>query len=176
MEHRSPGGGDMTRSMRLLAAVPLTVLFLALASPAFADEPCDPLNVTCVVTSAAEFGQGTVADTIDTATGTAKPIVDDPVGTVGRILNPGSVEPPGGGGGGGGGGSGGQPNGGHTGDRPPAAGRPTPHGSQVGRPAGSPTSRPPIAVPSNEPPAFPDPLSGALGFGGPGPCAVCGLA
>src|SRR5439155_18154714 len=141
MEHRSPGGGDMTRSMRLLAAVPLTVLFLALASPAFADEPCDPLNVTCVVTSAAGSGQGTVADTIDTATGTAKPIADDPLGTVGRILNPGSVEPPGGGGGGGGGGAGAgagdQPNGGHTGERPPATGPQSAQGSQVGRPAGS---------------------------------------
>ena len=149
----------MTRSMRLLAAVPLTVLFLALASPAFADEPCDPLNVTCVVTSAAESGQGTVADTIDTATGTAKPIVDDPVGTVGRILNPGSVEPPGGGGGGGGGGSGGQPNGGHTGDRPPAAGRQTPHGSQVGRPAGSRPSGPRSAGSSNDPSTISVPLS-----------------
>src|SRR5213078_1926491 len=162
MEHRSPGGGDMTRSMRLLAAVPLTVLFLALASPAFADEPCDPLNVTCVVTSAAESGQGTVADTIDTATGTAKPIVDDPVGTVGRILNPGSVEPPGGGGGRGGGGSGGQPNGGHTGDRPPAAGRQTPHGSQVGRPAGSSNDPSTISVPLSKDPVFADQVAGAV--------------
>src|SRR5438093_8575395 len=172
MEHRSPGGGDMTRSMRLLAAVPLTALFLALASPAFADEPCDPLNVTCVVTSAAESGQGTVADTIDTATGTAKPIVDDPVGTVGRILNPGSVEPPGGGGGRGGGGSGGQPNGGHTGDRPPAAGRQTPHGSQVGRPAGSSNdpSTPPgasseasaLSVPLADDPRSADPVRGRV--------------
>jgi len=152
----------MTRSMRLLAAVPLTVLFLALASPAFADEPCDPLNVTCVVTSAAESGQGTVADTIDTATGTAKPIVDDPVGTVGRILNPGSVEPPGGGGGGGGGGSGGQPNGGHTGDRPPAAGRQTPHGSQVGRPAGSSNDPSTISVPLSKDPVFADQVAGAV--------------
>jgi len=151
----------MTRSMRLLAAVPLTVLFLALASPAFADEPCDPLNVTCVVTSAAESGQGTVADTIDTATGTAKPIVDDPVGTVGRI-NPGSVEPPGGGGGGGGGGSGGQPNGGHTGDRPPAAGRQTPHGSQVGRPAGSSNDPSTISVPLSKDPVFADQVAGAV--------------
>ena len=151
----------MTRSMRLLAAVPLTVLFLALASPAFADEPCDPLNVTCVVTSAAGSGQGTVADTIDTATGTAKPIVDDPVGTVGRI-NPGSVEPPGGGGGGGGGGSGGQPNGGHTGDRPPAAGRQTPHGSQVGRPAGSSNHPSTISVPLSKDPVFADQVAGAV--------------
>jgi hypothetical protein len=124
----------MTRSRHLLAAVPLAALSLALAAPALADETCDPLDVTCVVTGAAGSGQQQAADTVDTVTGTAKPIADDPLGTVGRILNPGSVEPPGGGGGGGGGGD--QPSGGHTGDRPPGTGPQTARGSQVGRPAG----------------------------------------
>ena len=54
----------MIRSMHLLAAVPLALLSLALAAPALADETCDPLDVTCVVTGAAGSGQQKVADTI----------------------------------------------------------------------------------------------------------------
>jgi hypothetical protein len=167
----------MTRSMHLLAAVPLAVLSLALAAPALAGETCDPLDVTCVVTGTAGSGQQKVADTIDTVTGTAKPIADDPQGTVDRILHPGIVDPPGGGGGGsggggGGGGGGGQSNGGHTGDRPPATGPQTTRGSQVGRPAGS---RPSgsrsagssldpsiIPVPPSKEPVFADEVAGAV--------------
>jgi len=129
----------MTRPMHLLVAIPLAVLSLAFAGPALAGETCDPLDVTCVATGAAGSGQQNVADTIDTVTGTAKPIADDPQGTVDRILHPGIVDPPGGGGssGGSGGGGGGQSNGGHPGDRPSATGPQTARGTQVGRPAGS---------------------------------------
>jgi hypothetical protein len=95
----------MARPMQLLAAVPLVVLSLALAAPAFADDVCDPLDVTCVAIGTAGSGQDPVTDTVDTVTGTVKPLVDDPQGTVDRILH-GTVNPPGGGGGGGGGGSG----------------------------------------------------------------------
>src|SRR2546430_11364701 len=133
----------MTRSMRLLAAVPLAALSLALAAPALADETCDPLDVTCVATGAAGSGQQKVADTIDTVTGTAKPIADDPLGTVDRILHPGIVNPPGGGGGGGGGGAGDQPNGGHTRQRSPATRPPKGPGSPGRRPPPSPATRPP---------------------------------
>ena len=85
----------MARPIQLLAAVPLVILSWALAAPAFADDVCDPLDVTCVVTGTAGSGQ----DTVDTVTGTVKPVVDDPQGTVDRILH-GTVNPPGGGGGG----------------------------------------------------------------------------
>jgi hypothetical protein len=157
----------MTRSIHLLAAVPLAVLSLALTRPAFADETCDPLDVTCVVTGAAGSGQQEVADTIDTVTGTAKPIADDPLGTVDRILHPGSVDPPGGGGGGGD-----QPIGGHTGDRPAATGPQTAGGSQGGRPAGSRPAGPrsagsalgpsTISVPPSKDPVFADQVAGAV--------------
>ena len=114
----------MTRSMRLLAAIPPAVLSLVLASPALADEPCDPLDATCAVTDATGSGQGTVTDAVDIVTGTAKPIVDDPQGTVDKILNPDDIDLPGGGSGGGdppGGGGppgSGRPNGGHDTHRP----------------------------------------------------------
>jgi hypothetical protein len=110
----------MTRSMQALVVVALAALSLALAAPAFADDVCDPLDVTCVVTGTAGSGQDPVTDTIDTVTGTAKPVVDDPEGTVDHILH-GTVNPPGGGGGGGAAVAG---TGGVTGDRPGTAGRP----------------------------------------------------
>jgi hypothetical protein len=123
----------MTRSMRALVVVPLAALSLALAAPAFADDVCDPLDVTCVVTGTAGSGQETVTDTVDTVTGTAKPVVDDPQGTVDHILH-GTVNPPGGGGGGGGGGTGS----GNTGGDQPAShgtgGRPGGTGPHVARP------------------------------------------
>jgi hypothetical protein len=163
----------MTRSMHLLAAIPLAVLSLALASPAFADETCDPLDVTCVATGTTGSAQQTVKNTTDTVTGTAKPIADDPLGTVDRIVHPGS---PGGGGGGGGGGTGGgagdQPNGGHTADRPVATGSHPAHGPQVGRPAGSRPSGPrsagsslgpsTIPVPPSKDPVFADEVASAF--------------
>ena len=109
----------MARPTQLLAALPLVVLSLALAAPAFAQGACDPLDVTCGVTGTAGSGQETVTDTVDTVSGTAKPVVDDPQGTVDHILH-GTVNPPGGGGGtGGSGGTGGDQPGGHGG-----AGRP----------------------------------------------------
>jgi hypothetical protein len=117
--------------MQLLAAVPLVALSLALAAPAFADDVCDPLDVTCVVTGTAGSGQDPVTDTVDTVIGTVKPVVDDPQRTVDHILH-GTVNPPGGGGGGGGTGGGGpsgeQP-GGHG-----TAGRPGPRGTHLVRP------------------------------------------
>jgi hypothetical protein len=125
IEHLTSGGGDMTRSMRLLAAIPPAVLSLVLASPALADGPCDPRGVTCVVTGATRSSQGTVKDAVDSVSGTAKPIVDDPRGTVDTILNPDDIDLPGGGSGGddppGGGGppGGGRPEGGHDTHRPP---------------------------------------------------------
>ena len=164
----------MTRSMRLLAAVPLAVLSLALASPAFADETCDPLDVTCVVTGAAGSGQQKVADTIDTVSGTAKPIADDPLGTIGRILNPGSTNPPGGGGGGGGagGGAGDQPNGGHTAGQPAAAGSHATSGPQLGRSGGprsagtrsgsSSIDASTSVIPPSKEPVFADQVAGAV--------------
>ncbi len=109
----------MTLSMRLLAAIPAAVLSLVLATPALADDPCDPLDVTCVVTDAVASGQKTVGDSVDTDTGTAKPIVDDPNVTVDKILNPDDIGLPGDGSGGGAPPGGGRPNGGHD-TRPPA--------------------------------------------------------
>jgi hypothetical protein len=102
----------MARPKQLLAAVPLVVLSLALAAPAFADDVCDPLDVTCVATGTAGSGQDPVTDTVDTVTGTVKPVVDDPQGTVDHILH-GTVNPPGSGGGTGGGGTGGDQPGDH---------------------------------------------------------------
>lgn len=123
----------MTRSMQALVVVPLAALSLALAAPAFADNVCDPLDVTCVVTGTGGSGQDPVTDTVDTVTGTVKPVVDDPQGTVDHILH-GTVNPPGGGGGGTGGGTGG---GGTGGDQPGdhgTAGRPGGNGPHVVRP------------------------------------------
>jgi hypothetical protein len=117
----------MARPMQLLAAVPLVVLSLALAAPAFAEAACDPLDVTCVVTDTAGSGQQTVSDNVDTVIGTVKPVVDDPQGTVDHILH-GTVNPPGGGGGGTGGGTGGDQPGDHG-----AAGRPGGTGPHVAR-------------------------------------------
>jgi hypothetical protein len=117
----------MARPMQLLAAVPLVVLSLALAAPALADDVCDPLDATCVVTGTAGSGQDPVTDTVDTVTGTAKPVVDDPQGAVDHILH-GTVNPPGGGGGTGSGGTGGDQPGGHgTAGRP---GRTGPHAAR----------------------------------------------
>ena len=119
----------MTRSMQALVVVPLAALSLALAAPAFADDVCDPLDVTCVVTGTGGSGQDPVTDTVDTVTGTVKPVVDDPQGTVDHILH-GTVNPPGGGGGGGtGGGTGGDQPGDHG-----TAGRPGGNGPHVVRP------------------------------------------
>jgi hypothetical protein len=119
IEHLTSGGGDMTRSMRLLAAILPAVLSLVLASPALANQLCDPLDVTCVVTDATASGQETVKDAIDTVTGTAKPIVDDPRGAVDKILNPDDIGLPGDGSGGGGDPpGGGRPNGRHDTHRP----------------------------------------------------------
>ena len=167
----------MTRSMRALVVVPLAALSLALAAPAFADDVCDPLDVTCVVTGTAGSGQDQVTDAADTVTGTVKPVVDDPQGTVDRILH-GTVNPPGGGGGGGGtgGGSGGSPTGGGqpgghgTAGRPGGTGthvvRPQQPGSVGGRPAGPhptgstpDTSSVPVTVAKN--PVFADGFAGA---------------
>jgi hypothetical protein len=110
------------------------VLSLALAAPAFADDVCDPLEVTCVATGTAGTGQDPVTDTVDTVTGTVKPVVDDPQGTVDHILL-GTVNPPGGGGGGG---TGGGTGGGGTGRDQPGdhgtAGRPGGNGPHVVRP------------------------------------------
>jgi hypothetical protein len=122
----------MARPMQLLAAVPLVVLPLALAAPAFADDVCDPLDVTCAVTGTAGSGQDPVTDTVYTVTGTFKPLVDDPQGTVDHILH-GTVNPPGGGAGGGHGGAGG---GGTGGDQPGnhgTTGRPGGNGPHVAR-------------------------------------------
>jgi hypothetical protein len=121
---------NMARPMQLLAAVPLVVLSMALAAPAFADDVCDPLDVTCVVTGTAGSGQDPVTDTVDSVTGTLKPVVDDPQGTVDHILH-GTVNPPGGGGGGGGtggGGTGGDQPGNHG-----TTGRPGGNGPRVAR-------------------------------------------
>jgi hypothetical protein len=135
----------MTRSKHALVVVPLAALSLALAAPAFADDVCDPLDVTCVVTGTAGSGQDQVTGTVDTVTGTVKPVVDDPQGTVDRILH-GTVNPPGGGGGGGGGTGGGgtggdQPGSNGTAGRPGGKGQhvlrgPQQPGSVGGRPAG----------------------------------------
>jgi hypothetical protein len=124
----------MARSMQALVVVPLAALSLALAAPAFADDVCDPLDVTCVVTGTGGSRQDPVTDTVDTVTGTVKPVVDDLQGTVDHILH-GTVNPPGGGGGDGtGGGTGG---GGTGGDQPGdhgTAGRPVGNRSHVVRP------------------------------------------
>jgi hypothetical protein len=166
----------MTRSMQALVVVPLAALSLALAAPAFADDVCDPLDATCVVTGTAGSGQDQVTDTVDTVTGTVKPVVDDPQGTVDRILH-GTVNPPGGGGGGGGigggagGGTGGDQPGGHgTAGRPGGTGphvvRPQQPGSVGGRPAGPhptgptpDTSSVPVTVAKD--PVFADGFAGA---------------
>jgi hypothetical protein len=119
IEHLTLGGGDMTRSMRFLAAIFPAVLSVILGSPALASEPCDPLDVTCVVTDVTGSGQGTMKDAVDTVTGTAKPIVDDPQGAVDKILNPDDIGLPGDGSGGGGDPpEGGRPNGGRDTHRP----------------------------------------------------------
>jgi hypothetical protein len=114
----------MTRSMQALVVVPLAALSLALAAPAFADDVCDPLDVTCVVTGTGGSGQDPVTDTVDTVTGTLKPVVDDAQGTVDHTLH-GTVNPPGGGGGG----TGGDQPGEHG-----TAGRPRGNGPHVVRP------------------------------------------
>jgi hypothetical protein len=124
----------MTRSMQALVVVALAALSLALAAPAFADDVCDPLDVTCVVTGTAGSGRDPVTDTVDTVTGTAKPVVDDPQGTVDHILH-GTVNPPGGGGGGGG--TGGDQPGGHgTAGRPGGTGPHVVRGLQQSRSVG----------------------------------------
>jgi hypothetical protein len=134
----------MARSMKLLAAAPLAVLSLALAAPAFADEVCDPLDVTCVASDTAGSGQQTVTDSVDTVSGTTKPIVDDPQGTVDRILHSGTVDPPGGGGGGGtdGGTGGHRPGNQGSGGHPGAKGSHVARGPQQPRSVGGPPAGP----------------------------------
>jgi hypothetical protein len=151
IEHLTSGGGDMTRSMRLLAAIPPTVLSLVLVSPALATEPCDPLDATCVVTDVTGSGQETVNDAVDSLTGTAKPIVDDPRGAVDKILNPDDIGLPGDGTGGGDPPGGGRPNGGHDTHRPPG-------GSHAGQgPRFQPSAGPRAAHPRSAGSSF-DPL------------------
>ena len=154
----------MARSMKALAIVPLAMLWLALASPAFADETCDPLDLTCVVRDTGGSGQEAAKNAVDTVTGAAKPIADDPQGTVDRILHPGTVIPPGDGGGGGGGGvgNGDQPHVRHTTDQPVGKGSHVAHGPQVPRSAvprsavprsaGPSPDNPPIGIPSSKEP------------------------
>jgi hypothetical protein len=125
----------MTRSMQALVVVALAALSLALAAPAFADDVCDPLDLTCVVTGTAGSGQDPVTDTVDTVTGTAKPVVDDPQGTVDHILH-GTVNPPGGGGTGGGGTGGDQPGGHGTAGGPGGTGPHAARGPQQPRSVG----------------------------------------
>jgi hypothetical protein len=151
IEHLASVGGDMTRSMRLLAAIPPTVLSLVLVSPALATEPCDPLDATCVVTDVTGSGQETVNDAVDSLTGTAKPIVDDPRGAVDKILNPDDIGLPGDGTGGGDPPGGGRPNGGHDTHRPPG-------GSHAGQgPRFQPSAGPRAAHPRSAGSSF-DPL------------------
>jgi hypothetical protein len=164
----------MTRSMQALVMVPLAALSLTLATPAFANNVCDPLDVTCVVTGTAGSGQDSVNDAVDTVTGTAKPVVDDPQGTVDHILH-GTVTPPGGGGGGGGGtgggGTGDQPGGHGPARRPDGTGPhvvrgPQQPGSVDGRSAGPhPTGSTPdtssIPVTVAKDPVFADGFAGA---------------
>jgi len=165
----------MTRSMQALAAVSLAALSLALASPASAQEACDPLDVTCVVPDTAGSGQDTVAKTVDTVTGTAKPVVDDPQGVVGRILNPGTVDPPGGGTGGGSGNGGGgrdQPRGHGTADHQAGKGSHVPRAPQQPRSAGPRSAGPhpadassdnsSIGAPASKEPVFADQVAGAV--------------
>jgi hypothetical protein len=150
IEHLTSGGGDMTRSMRLLAAIPPAVLSLVLASPALANEACDPLDVTCVVTDGTGSGHETVQGAIDTVTGTAKPIVDDPQG-------PDDIGLPGGGSGGGDPPGGGGPNGGNDTHRPPARGSHTGQGPRF-----QPSSGPRPAYPRSAGSSF-DPSSSPIG-------------
>jgi hypothetical protein len=151
IEHLTSGGGDMTRSMRLLAAIPPTVLSLVLVSPALATEPCDPLDATCVATDVTGSGQETVNDAVDSLTGTAKPIVDDPRGAVDKILNPDDIGLPGDGSGGGDPPGRGRPNGGHDTHRPPG-------GSHAGQgPRFQPSAGPRAAHPRSAGSSF-DPL------------------
>ena len=162
----------MARPMQLLAAVPLVVLSLALAAPAFADDVCDPLDVTCVVTGTAGPGQDQVTDTADTVTGTVKPVVDDPQGAVDHIVH-GTVNPPGAGGGDGtgDGGTGGDQPGGHgTGGRPGGKGQHVARGPQHPRtvggrsagphPTGSTPDSSSIPVPVAKDPVFADGFAG----------------
>jgi hypothetical protein len=158
----------MARPMQLLAAVLLVVLSLALAAPAFAEDACDPLDVTCVVTDTAGSGQQTVSDNVDTVTGTVKPVVDDPQGTIDRILH-GTVNPPGGGGGGGTGGD--QPGGHGTAGRPGGTGPHVVRGPQQPRsvggrsagphPTGSTPDTSSIPVTVAKDPVFADGFAGA---------------
>ena len=163
----------MAPSMRHLAAVPLAALSFALANPALADEICDPLHTTCTVPDPVASGQGTVATTVDTVTGTAKPIVEDPQGTIDRIVNPGGSVPPGDGGGGGGGRGGGGGGGGQPAVHHPTVGSShAARGSQIPRPAGPRSSgshsggssigRSTIVAPPSKDPVFADQVAGAV--------------
>ena len=153
----------MARSMKALAIVPLAMLSLALARPAFADETCDPLDLTCVVRDTGGSGQEAAKNAVDTVTGTAKPIADDPQGTVDRIVHPGTVIPPGtvggGGGGGGGVGNGDHPHVRHTTDQPVGKGSHVAHGPQVPRSAVPRSAGPPSAGPSRDNPPIGIPSS-----------------
>jgi hypothetical protein len=167
----------MARPMKLLAAVPLAVLSLALAAPASAQDVCDPLDVTCVVTGTAGSGQQTITDEADTVTGTVKPAVDDPQGTVDHILHNGPVDTPGGGGGGIGGGTGGGGTGGHQPGDQGTAGQPGGKGPHLGpgpqqprsaggrsagpHPIGSTPDHSPIAIPPTNGRVFADGFAGA---------------
>jgi len=154
--------------MRRLAAVPLAALSLALASPAFADEVCDPLHVTCSVPDLTASGQETVAKTVDTVTGTAESIADDPQGTVDRVLNPGITVPPGGGSGGGGGQHSGQRPAGHPVVRDshvahgPLIPRSTGPRSAGSRSRGSSIDPSTSVVPPSKDPVFADQVAGAV--------------
>jgi hypothetical protein len=145
----------MTRSMRLLAMISPAMLSLVVVSPALADEPCDRLDVTCVVTDLTGSGQETVQNTVDTVTGTAKPIVDDLQGAD-KILNPDDIGLPGDGSGGGDPRGGRGPNGGHE-SHPQGAG-----GSHAGPgPRFQPSAGPRAAHPRSAGSSF-DPSSSSL--------------
>jgi hypothetical protein len=97
----------MTRTIRKLVAISIGLVPLSIAAPALADEPCPPLDLTCVVDGVVDEGGQLVDDVTDPIGDTTDPVVRPILDRVHDVLNGGDpTDPPGGHGTSGGGGSG----------------------------------------------------------------------
>jgi hypothetical protein len=120
------------RAVRKLIAPSICLVPLALAAPALADEPCPPVDLTCVVGDAVDRGGDVVDDVTDPVADVTDPVVRpilDRVDDVVKGSEP--TDPPGGHGSGRGGGVGGGDRSGTGAERPRQGAGTTDHGGQA---------------------------------------------
>jgi hypothetical protein len=85
----------MTRTIRKLVAVSIGLVPLSIAAPALADEPCPPLDLTCVADGVVDQGGQLVDDVTDPIGDTTDPVVRPILDRVNNVFNGGDpADPP----------------------------------------------------------------------------------